>query len=496
MYTLLSAPPEQMGVPSGALQRFVEHLTEKRLCLHSVLVLRHGKLIAEGYAPPFHAGRLHRMYSVSKSFVSIAIGLLVGEGRVALDDPIASYFPEKLPPRLHPFLAGTTIRDLLRMATPFACNNYTVQDLDWVAAFFDKEPAFPGGTLFHYNTAATVVLNALVEKLSGAPSFVAYLRPRLLDPIGFSPDAWCIQRPEGGAWGGSGVLCTPRDLARFALVLLQNGRWGGRQLIPAEYVAAATAKQIDNRLHSDDPELQFGYGYQFWRVRHNGFACVGMGSQLAVCLPDQDLILVTTGDTQEIPNGNNLILEALWEDIYPHLSNGPLPENPTACRALADRLRRMELLPVEGAAASPSMRQWDGVRYDMLPNRMGLDHMTFRFGADGGTLTYGNATGAHVLSFGFGRFVCGSFPETGYFGPQIGQRPGRPYDCAAMGAWANERTLILYVYILDDYLGTLKLQAVFDGAHIAVDMEKAAEWFLEEYSGECAGRCTAGGAAE
>jgi CubicO group peptidase (beta-lactamase class C family) len=126
------------------------------------------------------------MYSISKSFVSLAIGSLIGEDRLHLDDPVASFFPDKVPQDLHPWLAQATVRDLLMMATPHSENAYTRHDKDWAWCFFNKQPSHPAGTVFAYDTAATVVLNTIVERISGMP-FLEYLRPRLLDPIGFSP---------------------------------------------------------------------------------------------------------------------------------------------------------------------------------------------------------------------------------------------------------------------------------------------------------------------
>src|SRR5690606_31951476 len=133
------------------------------------------------------------------------------------------------------------------MSTPNSANSYTRDDSDWAATFFQKEPSHPPGTIFSYDTSATVVLNTIVERISGVP-FLEYMRPRLLDPIGFSENAWCIQTPEGTSWGGSGVICTLQDMAKLAYVCLNKGRWDGRQLISEEYIREATSKQIDTSI--------------------------------------------------------------------------------------------------------------------------------------------------------------------------------------------------------------------------------------------------------
>ena len=185
----IASSPESVGIPSEAVLRFLERIDRNRICLHGFLLVRHGQVASEGYWAPFTPDRLHRMYSISKSFVSLAIGSLIGEGRLRLDDCVASFFPDKVPQDLHPWLAQATVRDLLMMATPHSENAYTRHDKDWAWCFFNKQPSHPAGTVFAYDTAATVVLNTIVERISGMP-FLEYLRPRLLDPIGFSPDAW------------------------------------------------------------------------------------------------------------------------------------------------------------------------------------------------------------------------------------------------------------------------------------------------------------------
>ena len=112
-----------------------------------------------------------------------------------------------------------------------------------------------------------------------------YLKPRLFEPLGMSQNTWCVERPEGGAWGGSGIFLSAHDLARFGLFLLAKGNWQGKQLLSSAYITEACSPLIDNKVWSSKSEMQFGYGYQIWRTRYNGFCAYGMGSQLVVCLP-------------------------------------------------------------------------------------------------------------------------------------------------------------------------------------------------------------------
>ena len=276
--------PESLGIPSRAILNFLQRIDSERICTHGFLLVRRNRIAAEGYWAPWSADHKHRMYSVSKSFVSLAIGMMVDEGRLTLDDRVAEYFPDKLPEKLHPWLAASTVRDLLTMSTAHSSTSYTRDDPDWVWTFFNRIPSHPPGTIFSYDTAATVVLTATVEQLAGMP-FLDYMRPRFLDRIGFSADAWCIRTPEGVSWGGSGVICTLRDLARVALTCMNGGMWGEERVLPEEYVRTATSRQIDNTIRGN-----CGYGYQIWRDKENGFSFRGMGSQYAICFPDREFL--------------------------------------------------------------------------------------------------------------------------------------------------------------------------------------------------------------
>lgn len=149
---------------------FWDRLQKKQVPMHSFLLMRHDTLIAEGYYAPYQKDTLHRMFSISKSFTSIAIGLLEAEGKLSLDDPIVSYFPDKIPANVHPWIAAMTIRDMLMMRTCHAATTYKVDmKSDWVESFFTVPPTHPAGKLFHYDTSSAHTLSALVERPFGQP---------------------------------------------------------------------------------------------------------------------------------------------------------------------------------------------------------------------------------------------------------------------------------------------------------------------------------------
>lgn len=483
-----ASSPESVGVPSRAVLRFLDRLDSERVPMHGFLLVRRGRIAAEGYWAPFAAESRHRMYSVSKSFVSLAVGLMIDEGRFSLDDRVAELLPDKVPDDAHPWAAhrwarAATVRHLLTMATQNSKTSYTPADPDWARTFFAVEPSHPPGTVFNYDTAATVVLTTIVERLAGS-TFLDYLRARLLDAIGFSPDAWCVETPEGTSWGGSGVICTLRDMAKVAYVCMHDGRWGDRQLLPEWYVREATARQIDNTIIHG----KHGYGYQIWRLAENGFGFVGMGSQLAYCFPDRDFVFSCTADTQGIGPTGAGVVDAMWDEIYAGLSDEPIPEDPDAAAELASRIGDLRLLPRAGAASSSVASVVGGRWYELEPNRMGIERLRVTFTGDEGTLELVKRDGARTLRFGVGHLVAGTFPETHYSGRRIGTPAGREYRCLASAAWVEEHKLDLLVYVTDDYLGTLRASLAFTGDEIGVRMTKVAEWFLDEYEGFAGGR--------
>ncbi|MFN8440298.1 MAG: serine hydrolase [Caldilineaceae bacterium] len=473
--------PESVGIPSQAILNFLQRIDRERINMHGFLLVRHNRIAAEGYWSPWSAERKHRMYSISKSFVALSVGLMIDQGRLSLDDRVADYFTEKVPATLHPWLVASTVRDLLRMATAHSSTSYTRDDPDWVWTFFNKLPSHPPGTIFSYDTAATVVLNAIVEQLAGTP-FLDYMRPRFLDRIGFSADAWCVRRPEGGSWGGSGVICTLRDMAKVALVCLNGGRWGAEQILSESYIRAATARQIDNSLGGND-----GYGYQIWCEKENGFSFRGMGSQYALCFPDKEFLFACIADTQGAPTGSP-IPAVMWEEIYPHLADAPLPEDRNAQVALTAKIKQLTMLPLPGNLTAKVTSAVNGAWYALEENPMGISRMRLVFDGDQGAWEYTNKQGDNRLLFGIGRMVAGKFPQRNYFGEQIGVASGIPYECLASAAWVDEQTLNLEVYITDDYLGGLRISFAFKREEIGVFMTKQAEWFLDEYSGFAGGK--------
>lgn len=240
--------PEQAGISSESIQKYIELLEKKRLASHSLIIAKGDSVVFEQYWKPFDKDFLHRMYSVSKSFVSIAIGFLEQDGVLSLDDPMEKYFAEELKNQPDENMHKQTVRDMLQMSTAKPCRYwFDCRPKDRVAHYFenDLEETRPAGTIYKYDSGGSFVLCALAERLTGKP-LMTYLREKLFDKIGVSEEAYCLKCPGGHSWADSGILCKSTDLLKVARFVMNKGKWNGEQLLNEDYVTRATSCAVFN----------------------------------------------------------------------------------------------------------------------------------------------------------------------------------------------------------------------------------------------------------
>ncbi|MDD6799110.1 MAG: serine hydrolase, partial [Firmicutes bacterium] len=385
------AEPESVGIPSEAVMKLLNRLEKAKINLHGYLIIRNGKIVSEGYVPPFDRSFRHRLYSVSKSFVSGAVGLLIGEGRLSLEDHVADYFKDLLPEHPDERVMRATVEDLLTMRSPFCWPTYCTDAPrnfvdDWAGSFFntpcDREP----GTSFKYDTSATFILDALVERVTGMP-FLDYMKEKIFREIGISDDIWCVKSPDGYSWGGSGVMGTVRELAKYALLFLRGGCWEGKQLIPEWYVKRAVSPIVET--HSDTGSH---YGYQIWCTRDGSFSFHGMGHQIAVCVPDKDIVFVCCADDQgpDAEEKNAEIYSALFEEVVYAAKDEALPENAASYARLCERNASLKPPVVEGEADSPKALAVNGKTFRMTGIAGGITEMKLSFSDGIGVFEYIN----------------------------------------------------------------------------------------------------------
>lgn len=486
------ASPESVGIPSEKILEFVKNLERHHLSTHSLIIARGDTIVYENYWAPFHKDFLHRMYSVSKSFVSLAVGFAEQDGLLSLDDPVTKYFSKELEVQKDENMRNQTIRHMLMMSTAKMGRNwFDARTDDRVAFYFanDRKVSRPSGTIFQYDSTGSFILGALVERLTGKP-FMEYLREKMFRKIGVSDGARCLTCPGGHSWGDSGVLCTARDLWKVARFTLNRGSWNGEQLLNEEYIRKATSCQIYNNHRDDYLPSHHGYGYQFWISRNNTYSFNGMGCQFAICHPESDIILVINSDNQgKDEAAKEPIFGGFCDLILKNAQATPLAENDSAYRALLDKTANMKLAVAKGDYTTETMAAINGVPYTMTDNEMGITKMQLDFDGNNGILKYTNAQGDKELHFGLGHNAFGDFPEDGY-SDEIGSvaAPGNKYHCATSAAWVEKSKLHIKVQIIDKYFGTLDIILGFRDDLLGVYMEKTAEDFLWTYEGYATGK--------
>jgi CubicO group peptidase (beta-lactamase class C family) len=458
---LHTSTPEAQGIPSGAILAFLQAAEESIDALHSFMLLRHGAVVAQGWWTPYGPDLRHVLFSLSKSFTSTAVGLAVAEGRLTVDDTLLSIFPEFAPEEISDNLAGMKVRHLLSMSTGHAEDTtgrlFGAQDGKWVKAFMALPVEYEPGTHFLYNTGATYVLSAIVQKLTGM-TLMDYLTPRLFEPLGIK-DAWWEVSPEGVAMGGFGLNVKTEDIARFGQLYLQKGVWNGQRILPEAWVAEATSRQVSNEPNTNIDWRQ-GYGYQFWRCQHNAYRGDGAFGQYCIVMPDQDAVIAITSGVGNM----QAVLDLIWGRLLPAMGPAALPDDPEAQAQLARRLAGLELLPQVGAATSPWADRVSGRTYafdvaeqNAVVNRHGpsdeaqLIHAieVVLHGHEGGTLTIRDGRGDNTIAFAHGAWRRG---ET-----QLGV--DEPHRYAASGAWIDEDTLVVKLCLYETpFRPTLTLQ--------------------------------------
>jgi CubicO group peptidase (beta-lactamase class C family) len=463
---LQRSSPEAEGIPSGAILDFIRAVERHAHPLDAVqgfMLLRHGNVAAEGWWAPYAPRSPHALYSLSKSFTSTGIGLAVAEGRLTVDDPVLEFFPDDAPANPGANLRAMRVRHLLSMNTGHHEDTtgrvFRGGGDNWPRTFLSLPVEHEPGTWFVYNTAATYMLSAIITKLTGE-ALVDYLRPRLFDPLGIADPAWEAD-PRGVSIGGSGLHLTTEDIARFGQLYLQEGRWDGRRVVPEAWVAEATRAHSDNRNTQTNPDWTVGYGYQFWRCRHNCYRGDGAFGQFCIVMPEQGAVLAVISGVRNM----QAVLDRVWEHLLPAMRPGALPADPHARGALQDKLASLSLPPAEGQRSSPRSGRWSGKTYKLEGNDLKLESVALEFGDGGGTLAVRDERGAHALPVGRGAWLEGATDGRGR-----GEEP-----VAASGAWTADDTYEVRACHTTDAVGRV-YRFRFAGDELRLDVEPNVSW--------------------
>lgn len=453
--SLPRAKPESVGIDPAGVLKFVDAVD--KLGLHSVMLLRHGKVAAEGWWNPYGPQSPHMLYSLSKSFTSTAIGMLINEGKLSREAAVVSFFPDERPATIDDNLAAMQVRHLLMMGTGHDVDTtgavLSQPQGDWVRGFFSVPVKNAPGSKFVYNTGATYMLSAILQKVTGQ-TVRDYLVPRLFEPLGIQKPFWetC---PKGRNTGGFGLNITTEDIAKFGQLYVNKGQWAGKQLLPASWVAEATEKHISNGDPGVANDWTQGYGYQFWRCRHGMYRGDGAFGQFCIVLPEKDAVVAITSGTGDMQG----ILNALWEHLLPAYDRAPTP-----APSLGNRLKRLALAAPQGESDSAVAKSVLGKTFTFPTNALNVEslqltptHLIVRVAGSDLKLSRG------ASKWGTGNVALGAWEGGGVLGGSALKR------VASRGAWPSADTLVVNACSYETpYIHTLTCQFAGDGVALTV----------------------------
>lgn len=436
--------PQKEGVNASGILKFLEAVEGSSYEFHSLMILRNGKVIAEGWWHPYEPALKHTMYSVSKSFTATAIGFAVDEGRLSVDDKVISFFPDQLPDSVSLHLQALSIQHLLTMSVGHGQDpTWQVVSSDhWAEAFLNTPIPNAPGSKFLYNTAATYMLSAILQKVTGQ-TLLDYLTPRLFKPLGISGMDW-EPDPHGIHTGGYGLRLKTEDMAKFGQLFLQKGQWQDKQVLPVGWVEEASSAKIIQDPGAPQEQVEQsdwlqGYGYQMWRSRHHSFRADGAFGQYILVLPELEAVIAITSETGDMQGELNLV----WEHLLPAFDQPA----PSGDKELSRVLAALALDPLRVGAHQEMQLRLDGQWFRAERESFILD-----FQGDTVFLNIKTDENSFRFQFGSGAWVLG---ETDRKGPYLvsgakGYLSGlESFKTAGSYTWADDTTLALQLRYLE-----------------------------------------------
>ncbi len=435
--------PEEQGVPSKALIALFDSLHALPLTdMHAVVVMRHGKVIGEMYPKPYAPEYRHTMYSCSKTFVGIAVGLAIEDNRLRLDDRVAAFFPEQLPDSVSMDLASMTVRDLLTMASGVKPDwNMRSRGKEWIRTFLSKPVEAPG-TKYAYDSMVSYMLAAVVQKVTGK-KLTEYLQERVFTPMNVTEWAW-EESPEGVNTGGWGVHIQPESLAKFGQLILNEGRWEGKQLVPAEWI-----REMCKKHRETGREV---YGYHIWHCDgHDGAVRAdGALGQYVISVLDKDMVVVMTEAT--LGNGRDQ-RRLIWDVLLPEMKDEPLPANKKDYQKLLKKQEGYKLAEVKGKASSAFASNWENKIIELGKNTFGWKSLKLNFGKKQVTMMVTETNGkSYELPFGYQQWITTTFDSyPPYSITPIDRFKGLegPYYASGSYAWISKEELQLKAHYVN-----------------------------------------------
>ncbi|NIJ53432.1 serine hydrolase domain-containing protein [Dyadobacter arcticus] len=467
--------PESQGMSAKGILDFASAVEAEKLNLHSLMVLRQGKVVAEGWWAPYAPDLKHTLYSLSKSFTSTAIGLAVAEGKLKVDDKVVSFFPNEKPATISPNLAAMRVKDLLTMSTGHDKDSTgslrDAKDKNWVKSFLSLPVEHEPGTFFVYNSGATYMLSAIIQKVSGQ-TLLEYLKPRLFEPLAIEDVDWETD-PNGINTGGWGLRVKTEDIAKFGQLYLQKGEWNGKRILPAAWVEEATRSHIQSKGGSrkqEENDWQQGYGYQFWRCRNDGYRGDGAYGQYCIVLPKEDLVIAITSETGNM----QAILDLVWSNILKSVKATAVQSDKEAQTQLQKKLTTLSLPLTPGKPTSELMSKMNGRSFSIADNDLKINKVSFEFDKGWCLFRLKDDKGEHLIVNGLGSWKIGytdlsALPLKLVLTPVPGEVRTK---IAGNGAWIDDSTFeMTWRFIETAHYETV--QCKFDGDNVQISLKRS-----------------------
>ncbi len=466
--------PESEGVSSSGIIDFLNAVdTAGMVELHSFMFLRHGKVIAEGWWKPYGPDYKHLLYSASKTFTATGVGLAVSENRLKLTDKVTSFFPYSLPDTVSDYMKELTVQNLLTMSVgqdpePRSMGNTG----DWINTFLSTKPIHKPGTIFMYNNMATFMLSAIIQQVTGQTLF-EYLQPRIFKPLGIRGIDWDLN-PQGINLGMIGLRLHSEDLAKFGQLLLQQGVWNKKQLIPKEWVKEATSFKIEthsptNKVTKEKSDWSQGYCYQMWRGRNNTVRVDGMAGQFVILIPDKDAVIVLTANARNTQHELDLVHNYLIPAIK---SNTTLLANQDSYNELMKKQSELCLkLPEPFLTKSEFETRISGKEFLMDENDYNVQSVYFGFSSEDCTFALKRNNQISILKAGSGSWRTTKSSLTSLLAPSrnISSKsvdanytvPQALIPAAVVYTWTDDSTLELTARFIEESLGAQTIACRF-----------------------------------
>jgi CubicO group peptidase (beta-lactamase class C family)/predicted glycoside hydrolase/deacetylase ChbG (UPF0249 family) len=435
--------PEAEGVSSQHILKFLDAAAASDHEFHSIMIVRHGKVIAEGWWNPYRADLPHTMYSVSKSFAATAVGFAVAEKKLSVEDKVVSFFPKEAPTYNDPNLAALRIKDLLSMTAgqqPDPTGPVVVSE-NWARTFLSTPIVHQPGSQFLYNSAATYMLSAIVQQVTGE-KIIDYLKPRLFQPLGIEGIDWEVS-PQGENTGGWGLRLKTEDMAKFGQLFLQKGNWKGKQILPTSWIEeASTMKIMQNpnatQAAKDSSDWLQGYGYQMWRSRNNSYRGDGAFGQYILVLPEKDAVIIITSETANMQTELNLV----WKYLLPAFQDKKIPSDAKAYKQLKARLATLALPIPVGKSNATFESNVSGKTFATISPDRKLESFTLNFTNGVCRLTLNTDSVVHAIDFGLSKWVAGSTYKLGPYlvaAAQANRTGLPPFKTQASYRWLDDK---------------------------------------------------------